>query len=358
MHWCAEVEAGVTTRKLQELARDNGLYFPVDPGAAEQSHLGGNVATNAGGPHTFKYGVMRAWVTGLEVVVPPGQVIRLGSSVRKDVAGYDLASLLVGSEGTLGIITSVNVRMIPAVPARFPIAAFFASTQAGIDALGAAMACGVVPAALEYLDGPTLEMTKRSFPGDVPEGIAFALVTEADGSEEEALSGRDSLLEAVSNEATSVFAPTESQNIAALWRWREGIGIAVDAALGGKMSEDIAVPLNVLAEAVEGTLQIGSRHGLHACSWGHAGDGNLHSTFVFDRSQTDAVAAAKAATTDLFKMAIDLGGTISGEHGVGLVKGGWLQHQWAPEAVALHEGIKELFDPKHLLNPGKKAARP
>jgi glycolate oxidase subunit GlcD len=354
IHWCAEVEAGVTTRRLQQLARENGLYFPVDPGAAEQSHVGGNVATNAGGPHAFKYGVMGAWVTGLEVVIPPGRVVRLGGSARKDVAGYDLVSLLLGSEGTLGVITAAQVRLMPAVPARLPIVAFYASTREGVDAMEAAMVSGIVPAALEYLDGPTVEMTKRSFPGDVPSQAAFALIAEADGNQDEAAAGRALLLEELSDGSVGVYAPSEPHDIDALWRWREGVSIAVTAALGGKMSEDIAVPLNALADAIEGTITIGSAHGLRACSWGHAGDGNLHSTFLFDRTDTTAVAAATRAKADLFAMAIDLGGTISGEHGIGLLKSGWLRRQWSAEATALHEGVKTTFDPKGLLNPGKK----
>jgi glycolate dehydrogenase FAD-linked subunit len=355
IHWCAQVEAGVTTRRLQTLARENGLYFPVDPGAAEQSHVGGNVATNAGGPHAFKYGVMRAWVTGLEVIFAPGgQVTKLGSSVRKDVAGYDLVSLLAGSEGTLGVITAVDVRMIPAVAARYPVVAFFSSLEAGVEAMDTTLASGTAPSALEYLDGPTTEMARRSFPKALPEGVVLTLIAEADGSPGEATAGRTALLEALSPESTGVYAPTAPGEIEALWRWREGIGIAVDAAYGGKVSEDIAVPLQALAAAIEATLCIGESHGLTACSWGHAGDGNLHSTFVFDRTDARAVKEAKIAAGDLFELAIELGGTISGEHGLGMLKNGWLRNQWSQEAVALQEGIKSLFDPKCLLNPGKK----
>jgi glycolate oxidase subunit GlcD len=356
LHWCAEVEAGVTTRRVQELARENGLYYPVDPGAAEQSQIGGNVATNAGGPHAFKYGVTRRWVMGLEVIVPPGQKVRLGGAVRKDVAGYDLLSLLVGSEGTLALITSVTLAMLPAVEARFPVVAFYASARDGVEALESAMASGVDPAALEYLDQASLEVTRGSFPANVPDGAAFALIAEADGGVDEATVGREALREALAESALEIYSPTLAADIAAIWRWREGVGLAVDAALGGKMSEDISVPVAKLADAIEGTLEIGHRHEVRACSWGHAGDGNLHSTFMFDRNDAAAVTRAKGAVADLFTMAIELGGTVSGEHGVGVVKGGWLRHQWSEPAVALHEGVKRLFDPQGLLNPGKKLA--
>lgn len=351
--WSVEVEAGVTTRRLQDLARSNGLYYPVDPGAAEQSHVGGNAATNAGGPHAFKYGVTRFWMTGVEVVLAPGRLVRLGSSTRKDVAGYDLLSLLVGSEGTLGIITALCLRLIPAVEARLPVVGLFDSVDAGTEAMRAAMACGAFPSALEYLDRATLEMAGGAFPGDVPANAAFALIAEADGSYEEATAGRESLLVALAD-ATAVHAPVEAGEVKALWRWREGVSLAVASSLGGKMSEDIAVPLHALRAAIEGTAEIGARHGLRACSWGHAGDGNLHSTFVFDRTDASAVAKARAATADLFQLAIDLGGTISGEHGIGETKTGWLRKQWPAEAFSMHQGIKSLFDPAGLLNPGKK----
>ena len=355
--WRAQVEAGLTTRHLQRLARENGLCFPVDPGAAEQSQLGGNVATNAAGPHAFKYGAMRAWVTGLEAVVPPGRVIRVGGQVRKDVAGYDLTSLLVGSEGTLAIVTAVDVRLIPAVAARRPVVGFYASVQAGVAALEAALSSGIVPGALEYLDGASMAISGAAFPCEVPSvGVQFVLLAEADGSVEEAASGRAALQDALGPGALGVYAPESEPQVAALWRWREGVSLAVAAAHGGKMSEDIAVPVDRLGEAVLRTLQIGERHGLAACSWGHAGDGNLHSTFMFDRRDGDLVAAAARAAEDLFALAVELDGTISGEHGVGVIKAGWLRRQWPAEAVALHEGVKGLFDPRGLLNPGKKAA--
>lgn len=354
--WRAEVEAGVTTRTVQRLARENGLYFPVDPGASEQSAIGGNVATNAGGPHTFKYGVMRSWVTGIEAVVPPGEIVRLGGATRKDVAGYDLVSLLAGSEGTLALITSVSLRFLPAIKARFPIAAYFADLRAGCEAIEAVMASGCVPAAIEYLDRAAIEIAAPPFPAAVPVGSELMLLVEADGSGEEARSARAEILESLDELATSTYSPEDTRGIDALWRWREGIGIAVDGAIGGKVSEDIAVPVDRLADAIEATQEIGLRHGLRACSWGHAGDGNLHSTFLVDRTDAGDLRSADGAAEDLFALAARLGGTISGEHGLGLVKSGHLGDMWDPVAVHLHEQVKTVFDPKNLLNPGKKVA--
>lgn len=354
LQWRAEVEAGLPTADVQRLARENGLYFPPDPGAPEQSQIGGNVATNAGGPHAFKYGVTGAWVTGIEAVVPPGRLIRVGGPLRKDVAGYDLGSLLVGSEGTLGIVTAVDLRFIPAVEERLPVVAFFADARAGARAVEACFACGIVPAALEYLDEETLEIVRGAFPTPLPPQRCFVVIAEADGSREEALAGRSALVEALGEEALHLQGPTEKREVDDLWRWREGVGIAADALLGGKASEDVGVPVERLADAVEATREIGRRHELATCSWGHAGDGNLHSTFLFSRRDEAALRRAEAAADELFAMAVSLGGTVSGEHGIGTVKNGQLQRQWAPAAVALHEGAKRLFDPEGLLNPGKK----
>jgi glycolate oxidase subunit GlcD len=354
--WRAEVEAGLTTANMRRIARENGLLFPPDPGAAEQSHIGGNVATNAGGPHAFKYGVTGAWVTGLEAVVAPGRIVRLGGVMRKDVAGYDLRSLLIGSEGTLGIVTAVSLRFIPAPETALPLVASYPDEQTGCDAVLACLGSGVVPAALEYLDADAIQIVRAAFPGPLPDRTRFVVIAEADGSPPEARAGRDELAEALEPGALEVGQPDSSRDVEALWRWRDGVGLATDAFLGGKVSEDIAVPIEALAQAIAGTRAIAARHGLHSCSWGHAGDGNLHSSFLFDRRDEGARRRAAAAAEELFALAGGLGGTISGEHGIGLVKSGFLRTQWSPIAIELHERVKRTFDPKGLFNPGKKAA--
>jgi len=183
------------------------------------------------------------------------------------------------------------------------------------------------------------------------------VIAEADGSKEEAESLSKDLVEVLGEGALAVHAPTEPTAIAELWRWRDGVSIAVSASRGGKVSEDIVVPLDRLREAIEETLAIGRRHGLPACSWGHAGDGNLHSTFLVPPADEEELARAKSAAEELFALAVRLGGSISGEHGVGIVKRGQLARQWSPRALELHAEIKRTFDPKGLLNPGKKVAR-
>jgi glycolate oxidase subunit GlcD len=350
--WRMEAEAGVTTADVRRRARENGLLFPPDPGAAEQSQIGGNVATNAGGPHAFKYGVTGDWVTGVEAVVAPGELVRVGGAIRKDVAGYDLKSLLVGSEGTLGIVTSVWLNLMPAPEAVAPVVSLHADTAAGGEALARVLGSGLPVAALEYLDAETLRRSVDSFP--VPLGQGFLVLAEVDGSPEEVERLRAAVLEVLGEDALSVWAPETAAEIAALWRWRDGVSLAVQVERGGKVSEDIVVPFDRLPEAIAETLAIGERHGLAACSWGHAGDGNLHSTFLIDPANEAERGRAEAAAEELFDLAVRLGGSISGEHGLGLVKGGRLERQWSPAAVALHRSIKSAFDPKGLLNPGKK----
>jgi glycolate oxidase subunit GlcD len=355
--WRMHVEAGLPTAAVRRLARENGLLFPPDPGAAEQSQIGGNVATNAGGPHTFKYGSTGAWVTGVEAVVPPGEAITAGGPVRKDVAGYDLRSLLVGSEGTLGLITSVWLRLIPAPAAALPVVGFYAGAAAGCDAVLRVIGSGLRVAALEFLDGGALAAAGGSYPGAVPAGAAFAVLAEADGARGEAESLRADVVAAMEERSLRVDRPEETAAVGQLWRWRDGVSVAVTARRGAKASEDIVVPVERLCEAIEETVRIGAHHGLEACSWGHAGDGNLHSTLLLEPGDPDGIERSERAAVELFDLAVRLGGSVSGEHGLGWVKRGQLARQWVPRALDLHEGVKRVFDPQDLMNPGKKPAR-
>ena len=352
--WRMHVEAGVTTADVQRLARESGLRFPPDPGAAELSQIGGNIACNAGGPHAFKYGVTGNWVTGIEAVVPPGEIVRIGGPLRKDVAAYDLKSLLVGSEGTLGLITAAWLKLVPAPELELPVIGLYRDAEAGVGAIERVLASGVVPAAIEYMDGVTLSYSGGAYPFGIPEGGAFMVITEADGAEAETRRVAAELREALAEEAVAVHAPAEPTDVAELWRWRAGVAFAILAQRGGAFSEDVAVPLDRLRDVARETLAIGERHGVPALSFGHAGDGNIHSTFLFSPDDPEQERSADAACHDLFKLALELGGTVSGEHGIGWLKRGQLAHQLGPAAYDLHRRLKQAFDPKGLLNPGKK----
>jgi glycolate oxidase subunit GlcD len=352
--WRMHVEAGVTTGDVQRLARESGLRFPPDPGAAELSQIGGNIACNAGGPHAFKYGVTGHWVTGLEAVVPPGEIVRFGGPIRKDVAGYDVRDLLVGSEGTLGLITAAWLRLVPAPELELPVIGLYRDADAGVSAIERVLGSGVVPAAVEYMDGVTLSYSGDAYPFGVPDGAAFMVITEADGAASEARRVAAELKEALGEEAVAVHAPEEPSDVAELWRWRGGVAFAILAQRGGAFSEDIAVPLDKLRDVAHETLAIGERHDVPALSFGHAGDGNIHSTFLFAPDDDEEQRRADAACHELFELALRLGGTVTGEHGIGWLKRGQLEHQLGPVGYDLHLRIKQAFDPKGLLNPGKK----
>ncbi len=361
--WRCEVEAGVTTAQLAERARAAGLRFPPDPGAAESSQIGGNLATNAGGPHAFGHGQVRSFVLGLEVVLAPGELVRIGGPLRKDVAGYDLTSLLVGSEGTLGIITAAWLRLVPPPTAEATLLALVDGAQAAQDAVAAALTSGAVPAALELLDDGTLQDAGATLPGAGAAEAAAQLAAphlliahlEGDGAVE--IAGRAAALrEAWAAEGARWQQVTDAVDAAALHSWRAGISGAVAARRGGKLSEDVTVPGDRLAELLTGSQSIAARHGLEHAAWGHAGDANIHCTFLLDPADPGQRAAADAAAKALFGLVISLGGSVSGEHGLGRLKNGQLRHQWAPAAVHAHAAIKQALDPKGLFAPGRKEA--
>lgn len=353
--WRMEAEAGVRTGTIHRVALENGLLFPPDPGASEQSMIGGNIATNAGGPHAFKYGVTGAWVTGLEAVVAPGEIVRTGGPVRKDVAAVDLTDLLIGSEGTLGIITAAWLKLAPAPETRGIVVGFYPDIRTGCEAIAMVMGSGLQPTALEYLDRGALAASIGSYPLPAPRDPGFAVLAEADGSPEEVERLTGELAEAMDHGALAPATRcTDRVEIGRFWQWRDGVSIAVAAARGGKISEDVVVPGERLAEAVEGVLEIGARHSLEACSWGHAGDGNLHATFLIDLADREELARASKAAGEIFEMAMRLGGSISGEHGIGALKTGYVTAALDPTEIRLQRQVKDLFDPKNLLNPGKK----
>ena len=351
-NWSLGVEAGVTTAEVRRLAREDGLCFPPDPGAAEQSQIGGNVATNAGGPHCFKYGVTGRWVTAIEAVLGSGELVRVGSGLPKDVATLDLRALLVGSEGTLGVITAVWLRLMPEPEVRLPVLAVFGSAQEGADAVALAMASGVVPSALEFLDRGAIEAARASYPGELPAGAEFAVLAEADGTLAGATAEQALLADMLRPTATDLIAPPAAA-AARIWSWRDGFSLGVLAHRGGKLSEDIVVPVDRLAEAVLGVRALGEEIGLETTTWGHAGDGNLHASFMFDRADADQLARATAAAPRLFALARSLGGSISGEHGIGRFKLA-AAAELPADILRLQAAIKDVFDPAGIMNPGAK----
>ncbi|MGE4428641.1 MAG: FAD-binding oxidoreductase [Solirubrobacteraceae bacterium] len=351
--WSATFPAGVVTADLQRRCLEAGLFFAPNPGSAESSLIGGNVATNAGGPRSFRYGPVRAWLTGVEAVLGDGERIRAGGTVRKNVETLDLLGLLCGSEGTLGVITSVSLKLQPAPELALPLLACYPDRDAGLAALASAMACGVVPAALEFLDGATLRAAAAGFPGGLPDGADFAVLAEALGPEAVAHAEGRVIVDALTPDALAVHAPTDRRDVDALWRWRDGVSIAVTAAHGGKLSEDLAVPARRLGDVLAAVDGIAEELGVPVCSWGHAGDGNLHATVMVDRTDPVALRRAEAAAHRMLDLPGPLGGVLTAEHGIGTVKRD-AAARLDPTVIATQNAIKDVLDPAGIMNPGKK----
>jgi FAD/FMN-containing dehydrogenase len=243
---------------------------------------------------------------------------------------------------------------VPAPELELPVIGLYRDAEAGVSAIERVLASGVVPAAIEYLDAVTLSYAGAAYPFGIPAGGSFMVVTEADGDADEARRVADELRGALEEGAVAVHSPADAADVEALWRWRSGVAFAILAQRGGAFSEDIAVPLDRLREVARETLEIGERHGVPGLSFGHAGDGNIHSTFLFSPDDADEERRADEACHELFELALRLGGSVTGEHGIGWLKRGQLEHQLGPAGYELHRQIKHAFDPKGLLNPVKK----
>jgi glycolate oxidase len=349
----ARVEPGVILAAFQQEVERHGLFYPPDPNSLELCTLGGNVAENAGGPRALKYGVTREYVLGLTVVVPTGEVLKVGHRSIKGVCGYDLTGLFVGSEGTLGIVTEIMLKLVPRPRHIATGLVAFASVDAAARAVTRVLGAGVIPRCLELMDDVALAAAARTSPYRFPEGAGAALILETDGNDEEQVFAELArAAELVREEASGdvVVAQNEAQR-RDIWETRRYLSVNLKVLHPLKLSEDVAVPRSRIPEMVARSKEIGARHRIAVATYGHAGDGNLHCNVLFDtaadRPRADAVVA------EILRMAVDLGGTITGEHGVGLAKKDFLEYEQGREVVAVERRIKALFDPLGILNPGK-----
>jgi len=351
----AVVEAGVVTQTLHEAVEALGLTYPPDPASRGSCCIGGNVAENAGGPHAAKYGITSKWVLGLEAVLASGEVVVTGSKTRKDVAGYDLTSLLVGSEGTLAVVTKAWLRLIPKPRAAAVLVAPFATLEEAAACVAAISRAGLVPAALEIVDKPCVDVSfrKKGLPVPFPEAEARLLV-EFDG-------GGDAEVErdvtrcgevALDAGALDVVLATDEAKRRELWEVRRGIGEAV-RELGSSSELDLAVPRTELAALVRGVRRVAAEAGLKTAAFGHAADGNLHVHVYREGKGERDEARFSAATTAIYAEACRLGGTVTGEHGVGVAAKDVLPLRLAPAALAAMKAVKNALDPLGILNPGK-----
>jgi len=347
----AVAEAGVLTADLDRAAADHGLMYAPDPSSSEISTIGGNLATNAGGLRCVKYGVTRDSVLGLEVVLADGQVLRTGRRTVKGVTGYDLTGLFVGSEGTLGVITSAILRLRPR-PDRYPrtVTASFASFAAAAGAVSAIIAARLRPSMLELMDAATLRAIddwKNTGFGEVQ----ALLIAQDDG--EEADRGAAAVLDICRREGAAAAhvsaSEAESRQLLELRR----LAYPALERLGVTLTEDVCVPRSALPDMAARIEQAARRHGVFIATVAHAGDGNLHPLFVFDRGLPEVPAQVWSAADEIFHAALELGGTLTGEHGVGIIKRRWLAVELGPASMAVHHAIKQALDPEGILNPGK-----
>jgi len=347
------VEPGVITGRLQAAVEEQGLFYPPDPNSLDLCSIGGNVAENAGGPRALKYGVTRDYVLGLTAVVPTGELLRLGRRSVKGVAGYDLVGLLVGSEGTLGIVTEITLALLPRPRHVATGLVAFASVAGAARAVTRALSGGVLPRCMELFDDLSLEAAARTSPYKFPPGAGAALLVEVDGDAEDAVLGELArLAELLAPEARGemIAAQNEAQR-RDLWETRRLLSVNLKSVHPRKLSEDVAVPRSRIPEMIARAKEIGARRGVAVATYGHAGDGNLHVNVLFDGE--DERPTAEAVAGDVLRTAVDLGGTITGEHGVGFTKRGFLEYEQGAAVVALERRLKAAFDPLGLLNPGK-----
>jgi glycolate oxidase len=350
----AEVEPGVVTEQFQLEVEKLGLFYPPDPASLKFSTLGGNVAENAGGPRCVKYGVTRDFVMGLEVVLPTGEVIRTGGETYKGVVGYDLTRLLCGSEGTLGVITKIIFKLLPLPEAKKTMLTIFDSIDGAAKAVSTIIGNKIIPTTLEFMDYATLQCVNKRFSLGIPDNGRAVLLIEVDGD-------RD-LIEKQAARIQELIRPLglveckiakDAAESEALWKVRRLVSPSLRDVNPDKYNEDIVVPRSKVPDVIRVIEKIQQKYDIPIVNFGHAGDGNIHVNIMIDKSVAGMEAKAHEAIAEVFQAALDLNGTMSGEHGVGLAKQPYIHLELKPAQVAAMQAIKQALDPNNILNPGK-----
>ena len=351
----AIVEPNVITGDLQLAVERVGLFYPPDPASLHQSVIGGNVAECAGGPRAFKYGTTKRYVLGLEAVLPTGEIVHTGSKTVKNVVGYDLTQLLVGSEGTLAIITKIILRLVPKPPVQITLRASFADVPSAVRAVTELIRRRVVPATLELIDSESLAaVTRHLGTGLAPPGTGAVLLLEVDGLASGVLEEADRVVEACHVAGTTELLRAEDAPAREdLWRIRRELSHSLRTIAGLKINHDVVVPRGRVPQLFDLVARLREEYALTIPCFGHAGDGNIHVNIMLDPQDADALARARVAERRLFEGVVALEGSITGEHGIGFAKAPFIGIELSDDAIALMKRVKQAFDPKGVLNPGK-----
>jgi glycolate oxidase len=349
----AVVEPGVITSHIQDAVKAHRLFYPPDPASLKNSSIGGNIATNAGGPRCLKYGVTRHYVLGLEVVLANGSIVRVGGRTHKNKTGFDLVGLFVGSEGMLGVVTEVTLRLLPLPPARGSISASFRSIEDAAAAVQRVLEQGFLPSALEIADRFTLEAARQHLLHRIiPEGEAHLLI-DLDGQEDSVRSEIDALSGLVGSlGALTLETALGEEACEKLWDLRREFSESLKATGLTKLNQDVTVPRGKLVDLVRFAAGLQEKYGFPVACFGHAGDGNIHVN-VMVGNPAEAIEKMDQALDDLFGYVIEASGAITGEHGIGLAKKRWWPKAVSAENLALHQTVKHALDPNGILNPGK-----
>jgi len=352
----AIVEPGVITGDLKAAARARKLFYPPDPASMKECSIGGNIATNAGGPRCLKYGVTRNYVIGLEIVLANGEVLRTGGRVHKNKTGFNLIGLFVGSEGMLGVVTEITLRLLPLPPARATLSAAYATMSQAAAAVQEIFAQGFLPSSLEIADSFTLEAARRDLGKSiVPAGSAHLLV-DLDGQEESVRCEAEAIRELLaSKKPNALEMAAGEEDSEKLWALRRQFSNSLRATGLTKLNQDVVVPRGHIVDLVEFAEKLQTKHGFPIACFGHAGDGNIHVNIMADRYNRDPAVRDKVerALDELFAQVLEWGGVITGEHGIGLAKKRWWPQATSDVSRDLHRKLKEVLDPESILNPGK-----
>jgi glycolate oxidase len=349
----AFVQPGVITGDLQKAAEERGLFYPPEPASAQFSTIGGNVAESAGGLGCVKYGLTKDFIVGLEWVTSRGQIVRTGVYTDKD-SPFDVGTLLTGSEGTLGIVTEISVRLIPKPEHYVTVVALFSTFIKAAQASNAVLASGVGPSVLEFMDGRCITAVRDYAKVDIPENTGALLLIELDGDYDTVVSGHEKLVDVLEDkeplEIRSAHTPRERES---LWKLRTSLSPSIAKIAPLKFNEDICVPISRIPEVCSYVEELGKRLDLKVVTFGHSGDGNVHVNFMTDWRLPEEVERVKQAIEVLFKVVVKRGGTLSGEHGIGIAKRPYLGLALDDATMAFEKKIKHAFDPETILNPGK-----